>query len=71
MHEIEALETLDEFKDDTYSSFLEYTDLKSRSVRDPTVLYIQEGHEFLAEWTYFGQTDRLLIVETKGETKIC
>ena len=71
MREIEALETMDEFKDDTYSSFLEYTDLKSRSVGDPNVLYIQEGHEFLAEWTYFGQADGLLIVETKGETKIC
>ena len=71
MREIEALETMDEFKDDTYSSFLEYTDLKSRSVQEPSVLYVKEGHEFLSEWTYFGQADGLLIVETKGETKIC
>ena len=32
---------------------------------------LKEGHEFLSEWTYFGQADGLLVIETKGETRIC
>ena len=44
--EIEALETLDEYSDEQYSAFLEYTALKDQCVIEPTTLYIDNNHEF-------------------------
>ena len=44
--DIDALETLDEYSDDEYSAFLEYTQLKDQSMVEPTTLYINEKHEF-------------------------
>ena len=38
--EIEALETIDEYSDDQYPAYLEYTALKDQCVIEPTTLYI-------------------------------
>ena len=43
--EIEALETLDEYSDEQYSAFLEYTALKDQCVIEPTTLNIDNNHE--------------------------
>ena len=69
--EIEALETLDEYSDDQYSAFLEYTTLKDQCIIEPTTLYIDRSHEFLSEWSYFAQVDGLDLRIINGETKIC
>jgi hypothetical protein len=39
--EIEALETMDEYSDEEYSAYLEYTALKDQCVIEPTTLYIE------------------------------
>ena len=69
--EIEALETMDEFSDEEYSAYLEYTALKDQCVIEPSTLYIDNDHEFLSEWVYFAQTDGLEIKIIDGETTIC
>jgi hypothetical protein len=69
--EIEALETMDEFSDEEYSAYLEYTALKDQCVIEPSTLYIDKDHEFLSEWVYFAQTDSLEIKIIDGETAIC
>ena len=69
--EIEALETMDEFSDEEYSAYLEYTVLKDQCVIEPNTLYIDKDHEFLSEWVYFAQTDGLEIKIIDGETAIC
>ncbi len=69
--EVEALETLDEYSDDQYSAFLEYTALKDQCIIEPTTLYIDRSHEFLSEWSYFAQVDGLDLRIINGETKIC
>ena len=69
--EIDALETMDEFSDDQYSAFLEYTALKDQCIIEPTTLYIDNDHEFFSEWKYFAQSDGLDIKVINGETRIC
>ena len=69
--EIEALETMDEYSDEEYSAYLEYTALKDQCVIEPEILYIDKDHEFLSEWVYFAQTDGLEIKIIDGETAIC
>ena len=69
--EVEALETMDEFSDEEYSAYLEYTALKDQCVIEPSTLYIDRDHEFLSEWVYFAQTDGLEIKIIDGETAIC
>ena len=69
--EVEALETMDEFSDEEYSAYLEYTALKDQCVIEPSTLYIDKDHEFLSEWVYFAQTDGLEIKIIDGETVIC
>ena len=69
--EIEALETMDEYSDEEYSAYLEYTALKDQCVIEPTTLYINIYHEFLSEWNYFANTDGLEIKIIDGETTIC
>ena len=69
--EIEALETMDEFSDEEYSAYLEYTALKDQCVIEPEILYIDKDHEFLSEWVYFAQTYGLEIKIIDGETAIC
>ncbi len=69
--EIEALETLDEYSDEEYSAYLEYTALKDQCIIEPTTLYIDRSHEFLSEWSYFAQVDGLDLRIINGETKIC
>ena len=69
--EIEALETLDEYSDDEYAAYLEYTALKDQCMIEPTTLYINKDHEFLSEWVYFAQTDGLETKIIYGETAIC
>ena len=49
--DIDALDSLDEYSDEEYSAYLEYTQLKDQCVIEPTTLYINEKHEFLSEWT--------------------
>ena len=46
--EVEALETLDEYSDEEYSAYLEYTALRDQCVIEPTTLYINKDHEFLS-----------------------
>ena len=69
--EVEALETMDEFSDEEYSAYLEYTALKDQCIANPEVLYIHKDHEFLSEWVYFAQTDGLDIKVGDWETRIC
>ena len=69
--EIEALETIDEYSDDQYAAYLEYTALKDQCIIDPTTLYIANDHEFFSEYTYFAQTDGLDIKVGDWETRIC
>ena len=69
--EVEALETMDEFSDEEYSAYLEYTALKDQCVIEPSTLYIDRDHEFLSEWVYFAQTDGLEVKIIDGETAIC
>ena len=69
--EIEALETLDEYSDDEYAAYLEYTALKGQCMIEPTTLYINKNHEFLSEWDYFANADGLEVKVTEGETTIC
>ncbi len=69
--EIEALETLDEYSDDEYSAYLEYTALKDQCMIEPTTLYISNQHEFFKEWEYFAQADGLDIKIIEGDTRIC
>ncbi len=67
----EALETLDDYADDQYSAYLEYTALKDQCIIDPTTLYIEKGHEYFSEWQYFAKADGLDIKIIDGETRIC
>ena len=69
--EIEALETLDEYSDEQYSAYLEYTALKDQCIIEPTTLYIDNNHEFLSEWDYFANADGLDVKVIDGETRIC
>ena len=69
--EVEALDTLDEYSDDQYSAFLEYTALKDQCIIEPTTLYIDRSHEFLSEWEYFAKADGLEVKHTDCETRIC
>ena len=69
--EIEALETLDEYSDDEYAAYLEYTALKDQCMIEPTTLYINKDHEFISEYIYFAQTDGLDIKVGDWETRIC
>ena len=69
--EIEALETMDEYSDEQYSAYLEYTELRDQCVIEPTTLYISRNHEFLSEWDYFAKADGLEIKIIDGETTIC
>ena len=69
--EIEALETLDEYSDDEYAAYLEYTALKDQGIIEPTTLYINKNHEFLSEWDYFANADGLEVKVIDGETRIC
>ena len=69
--EIEALETMDDYSDEQYSAYLEYTELRDQCVIDPTTLYINKKHEFLSEWNYFANTDGLEVKVIEGETTIC
>ena len=69
--DVDALDTLDDYSDEEYSAFLEYTQLKDQCMIEPTTLYKNEKHEFLAEWEYFAKSDGLEVKITKGETTIC
>ena len=69
--EIEALETMDEYSDEEYSAYLEYTALKDQCMIEPTTLYINKDHEFLSERDYFANADGLEVKIIDGETRIC
>ena len=69
--EIEALETMDEYSDEEYSAYLEYTALKDQCMIAPTTLYINKDHEFLSEWDYFANADGLNVKIIDGDTRIC
>ena len=69
--DIDALETLDEYSDEEYSAFLEYTQLKDQCMIEPSVLYINESHEFLSAFKYFALSDGLIVKVIKGETRVC
>ena len=68
---IEALETLDEYDDSDYAAYLEYTELKDRCMIEPSILYINESHEFFSAFKYFALSDGLIVKVIKGVTKIC
>jgi len=67
----DVLETMDEYSDEEYSSYLEYKELKDRCMIEPTTLYINNKHEFFKEWEYFAQADGLDIKIIEGDTRIC
>ena len=69
--DIDALDSLDDYSDEEYSAFLEYTQLKDQCMIEPTTLYINDNHEFLSEWEYFAKSDGLEIKHTDCETRIC
>ena len=69
--DIDALETMDEYSDEEYSAYLEYTALKDQCMIEPTTLYINKDHEFLSEWDYFANADGLNVKIIDGDTKIC
>ena len=69
--EIDALETIDDYSDDQYSAFLEYTALKDQCIIEPTTLYLDNNHEFFSAWKYFAQSDGLDIKIIQGDTRIC
>ena len=69
--EIDALETMDEFSDDQYSAFLEYTALKDQCMIEPTTLYIEKNHDYFSECEYFAKADGLEIKVIEGDTRIC
>ena len=46
--DIDALDSLDDYSDEEYSAYLEYTQLKDQSVIEPTTFYIKEKHEILS-----------------------
>ena len=69
--EIEALETMDEYSDEEYSAYLEYTALKDQCMIEPTTLYINKDHEIFSEWDYFANADGLNVKIIDGDTKIC
>jgi hypothetical protein len=69
--DIDALDTLDDYSDEEYSAFLEYTQLKDQCMVEPTTLYINDRHEFLSEWTYFANADDLDVKVINGDTRIC
>ena len=68
---IEALETLDEYDDSDYNAYLEYIELKDRCMIEPSILYINESHEFLSAFKFFSLSDGLIVKVIKGETRIC
>jgi len=69
---IELLDTLDEFEDDSYGAFLDYSVMMHEcESNEPKFLYIDESHEFYEEMKTFAQADHLQIVATEGVTKIC
>ena len=67
----DVLETMDEYSDEEYSSYLEYKELKDRCMIEPTTLYINNKHEFFKDWEYFAQADGLDIKIIEGDTRIC
>ena len=69
--EIDVLETMDDYYDDQYSAFLEYTALNDQCMIEPTTLYLDNKHEFFSEWKYFAQSDGLDVKIIKADTKIC
>ena len=69
--DIDALDSLDDYSDEEYSAFLEYTQLKDQCMIEPTTLYINDKHEFLSEWEYFAKADGLEVKHTDCETRIC
>ena len=68
---IEALETLDEYDDSDYNAYIEFIELKDKCMIEPSVLYINESHEFLSAFKYFASSDGLIVKVIKGVTKIC
>ena len=68
---IEALETVDEYDDSDYNAYIEYIELKDKCMIEPSVLYINESHEFLSAFKYFASSDGLIVNVIKGVTKIC
>ena len=69
--EMEVLDSLDDYSDDQYSSYLEYKELKDKCIIEPTTLYITNNHEFLSEWEYFAKADGLEVKIIDGVTRIC
>lgn len=69
---VEVLETLDDFEDDSYGAYLDYTVLMHEcEFEEPTKLLIDAGHPYYEEMKYFAQSDNLEVITTKGEPKIC
>lgn len=69
---VEVLETLDDFEDDSYGAYLDYTVLMHEcEFEEPTKLLIDAGHPYYEEMKYFAQSDNLEVITTEGEPKIC
>ena len=69
---VEVLETLDDFEDDSYGAYLDYTVLMHEcEFEEPTKLLIDSNHPYYEEMKYFAQSDNLEVITTEGEPKIC
>jgi len=69
---VEVLETLDDFEDDSYGAYLDYSILMHECEFDqPTKLLIDAGHKYYHEMKTFAQADNLQVIATEGETRIC
>tara|TARA_E500000178_G_C16730975_1_gene621571 strand:+ start:113 stop:322 length:210 start_codon:yes stop_codon:yes gene_type:complete len=68
---VEVLETLDDFEDDSYGAFLDYSVLMQECEFEPRRLLIDAGHPYYEEMKTFAQADKLEVIATEGVTKIC
>lgn len=69
---VELLETLDDFEDDSYGAYLDYSVLMHEcEFEEPTKLLINKNHPYYEEMKYFAQSDNLEVITTEGEPKIC
>ena len=69
---VELLETLDDFEDDSYGAYLDYSVLMHEcEFEEPTKLLINTNHPYYEEMKYFAQSDNLEVITTEGEPKIC
>jgi len=68
---IEALETLDEFEDNDYSSYQEYQAFVNSYEGSYSSLYLNRDYKDYSAWKQFAEADGFKVVQTDGETRLC